>query len=305
MAQASSTPFDNTANQEKKTVAISSVFAAVFLTLFKIIVGILTGSLGILSEAAHSALDLVAAIITYFAVRISGKPPDQVHTYGHGKIENISALFETLLLLVTCVWIIYEAIQRLFFKSVEIEVTIWAFLVMGISIFIDINRSRALMMAAKKHHSQALEADALHFSTDIWSSLVVIIGLVFVSLAEWLKIEWLAKADAIAAVGVAVIVIYVSVQLGRRTILDLMDGIPPGLRDQVADAAIVEGVLQVNQLRIRQSGAETFVDMTISVSKGESLTAAHNIATHVETVVQDILPGADVTVHVEPLPPID
>lgn len=161
------------------------------------------------------------------------------------------------------------------------------------------------MMAAKKHNSQALEADALHFSTDIWSSTVVIIGLVFVSLAEWLKVEWLAKADAIAAIGVAVIVIYVSVQLGRRTILDLMDGIPPGLRGQVANAAKVEGVLKVNQLRIRQSGAETFVDMTISVSKGESLTAAHDIATQAETVVQDILPGADVTVHVEPLLSID
>lgn len=305
MAQASNTPIDILANQEKKTVAISSVFAAVFLTLFKIIVGILTGSLGILSEAAHSALDLVAAIITYLAVRVSGKPPDQVHTYGHGKIENLSAMFETLLLLVTCAWIIYEAIQRLFFKSVEIEVTIWAFLVMGISIFVDINRSRALGKAAKKHHSQALEADALHFSTDIWSSTVVIIGLVFVSLAKWLKIEWLAKADAVAALGVAVIVTYVSLQLGRRTILDLMDGVPPGLRDQVTDAAKVDGVLQVNQLRIRHSGAETFVDMTISVSKGNSFTAAHNIATRVETVVQDILPGADVTVHVEPLLSID
>lgn len=296
---------DHRANHEKKTVALSSVLAAIFLTLIKIIIGIMTGSLGILSEAAHSGLDLIAAVITYFAVRISGKPPDQVHTYGHGKIENLSALFETLLLLVTCAWIIYEAIQRLFFKSVEIEVTFWAFLVMGTSIIVDISRSQALMKAAKKYNSQALEADALHFSTDIWSSTVVIFGLIFVLLAEWLNIEWLAKADAVAALGVAVIVVYVSVQLGRRTILDLMDGIPPGLRDDVTEAAFVKGVLQINQIRIRQSGAETFVDMNITVSEDNSLSTAHNIATHAETAVQDILPGADVTVHMEPSPPIE
>ncbi len=163
-----------TAEREKTSAALSSVVAAVALTTLKIIVGLLTGSLGILAEAAHSGLDLVAALVTFFAVRVSSKPADREHRYGHGKVENLSALFETVLLLITAVWIIYEAIQRLFFHPVAVEVSFWSFIVMAISIGIDYTRSRILYKAARAHNSQALEADALHFSTDIWSSSVVI-----------------------------------------------------------------------------------------------------------------------------------
>jgi cation diffusion facilitator family transporter len=159
---------DHIAIQEKKKVALSSVFMAIFITVLKIMVGILTNSLGILAEAAHSALDLIAAGVTYFAVRISGNPPDRSHQFGHGKVENLSALFETILLFVTCVWIVYEAISRLI-EPVHVEVNIWSFAVMVTSIIVDFSRSRALMKTAKKYNSQALEADALHFSTDIWS----------------------------------------------------------------------------------------------------------------------------------------
>ena len=162
---------------EKKSVAISSVIAAVGLTGFKLIVGFATGSLGILAEAAHSGLDLMAAVMTFLAVRISGKPADPNHLYGHGKVENLSALFETLLLLVTCIWIIYEATHRLLFHTTDLEVNYWSFTVMITSIVVDISRSRMLYRAARKYNSQALEADALHFSTDIWSSGVVILGL--------------------------------------------------------------------------------------------------------------------------------
>ena len=158
---------DAHAEREKRNAALSSVVAAVFLTALKLIVGLMTGSLGILAEAAHSGLDLIAALVTFFAVRIADRPPDEQYRYGYGKVENLSALIETLLLLVTCVWIIYEAIQRLFFKPVEIEATLWAFGVMVISIVVDVSRSRILYRAARKHNSQALEADALHFSTDI------------------------------------------------------------------------------------------------------------------------------------------
>jgi cation diffusion facilitator family transporter len=155
------------ARKDKRSAALSSVVAAIGLTGFKLVVGLLTNSLGILAEAAHSGLDLVAAAMTYFAVRVSDKPADQEHPFGHGKIENLSALFETLLLLATSGWIIYEAIQRLFFVTVKVETSIWSFLVMGTSIFIDYTRSRILYKAARKYKSQALEADALHFSTDI------------------------------------------------------------------------------------------------------------------------------------------
>ena len=138
------------ADREKRSAALSSVIAAVFLTGMKLVIGLLTGSLGILAEALHSGLDLVAAAVTLFAVRVSGRPADKEHTYGHGKVENLSALFETLLLLVTCVWIIYEAIQRLLFKNVEVEASIWAFVIMVVAIAIDYRRSRILYRVAKK-----------------------------------------------------------------------------------------------------------------------------------------------------------
>ena len=150
-------------SKEKRSIALTSVLAAIFLTGFKLVVGLITGSLGILSEALHSALDLVAAAITFFAVRHSDKPADEDHNYGHGKIENYSALIETLLLVITCIWIIYEAVHRLTTGKMVIDVTVWSFIVIVTSIIVDISRSRALYRVAKKHDSQALEADALHF----------------------------------------------------------------------------------------------------------------------------------------------
>jgi len=183
---------------EKRSVAAHSVLAAVAITVLKIGVGITTGSLGILSEAAHSGLDLVAALITLFSVRVSDKPADADHQYGHGKVENFSAFIETGLLLLTCLVIVYEAIRRLFFHHVEIEPSLAAFVVMFISIAVDFWRSRALGRIAEKYDSQALQADALHFSTDIWSSAVVVLGLTLVLTGRKFDIPWLIDADPIA-----------------------------------------------------------------------------------------------------------
>lgn len=293
-------PSPRSGEGEKMRVALSSVLAAILLTAMKLTVGILTGSLGILSEAAHSALDLVAAGMTYFAVRISGRPADQDHTYGHGKIENLSALFETVLLLVTCAWIVYEAIQRLFFKTVEVEATLWAFLVMVVSIVIDFGRSRALSRAARKYNSQALEADALHFSTDIWSSSVVIVGLALVRLSDVTGLHWLAKADAVAAVGVAGIVTYVSLRLGRRTVAALLDAVPATLGRDLSEAVRVPGVLEVKRARLRHSGPESFADVTLAVAVDTPLDRAHEIATRAEAAARQLVPGIDIVVHVEP-----
>jgi cation diffusion facilitator family transporter len=290
----------NDADREKRLVALSSVVAAIFLTSMKLVVGLLTGSLGILSEAAHSALDLVAAAVTLLAVRLSGRPASNSYTYGHGKIENLSALFETLLLLVTCLWIIYEAIQRLFFHPVVVETTVAAFAVMAISIVIDFSRSRVLARAARKYQSQALEADALHFSTDIWSSTVVIGGLLLVFLSRQLSIPWLGQADAVAALGVACIVVYISVQLGRRTIIGLLDGIPGGLREEILHAAKVPGVMEVKRVRVRRSGAESFVDVVLLVPPNTPLERAHQIVQEARDRVRSILPQADVVVEVDP-----
>ncbi len=292
------------AHQEKNQAALSSVIAAIGLTTFKLIVGLLTNSLGILAEALHSALDLIAALVTLFAVRVSGKPADDSHLYGHGKIENISALFETFLLLVTCVWIIYESIQRLFFKSVEVEASIWAFIVMAASIVIDFTRSRILSRAAKKHNSQALEADALHFSTDIWSSSVVIVGLFGVWLASIVPgLEFLKKADAVAAMGVAGIVVYVSFELGYRAVQGLLDRAPNGLADQIkARVEAIPGVANCHAVRVRPSGPEMFVDVHVLLDKNLTLEQAHALTEVIEAAIREHTPAADVTVHPEPLP---
>jgi cation diffusion facilitator family transporter len=286
---------------EKSKVAITSVMAAIFLTTTKIVVGLMTGSLGILSEAAHSALDLVAAVVTVFAIKASARPADEDHPYGHGKVENLSALFETLLLLATCVWIIREAVERLFFHAVHVEANAWGFAVIVFSIIVDISRSRALMAAAKKHHSQALEADALHFSTDVWSSTVVLAGLGLVFLAGKFHLPWLAKADAIAALAVAAIVIWISIQLGRKTIHDLMDGVPNGLVQNAR--ALVSGLPQVRavrRLRVRHTGGEWFADVTVLVDPTVTLTEAHVVADAVEAGLAELIPGSDVVVHTEP-----
>jgi cation diffusion facilitator family transporter len=290
------------ADKEKNSAALTSLLAAIVLTSFKIIVGIMTGSLGILAEAAHSSLDLVAALVTLFAVRISGKPADQEHNYGHGKVENLSALFETLLLLLTCAWIIYEAIHRLFFKDVAVVANIWSFIVMGTSIVIDYNRSRILYKAARKYNSQALEADALHFSTDIWSSSVVIFGLIGVLLAGAIPgLTFLNKADSVAALGVAMIVVYVSIRLGIRTITGLLDTAPHGSTEQIKSVVeAIPGVINCHKVRVRASGPILFVDVHILVDGTQSLEEAHELTEEVEASIRSILPDADVTIHPEP-----
>lgn len=293
------------ADRDKRWVATSSLAAAFLLTGTKLGIGLWTNSLGILSEALHSGLDLVAAAVTLWAVRVSSRPADREHTYGHGKIENLSALFETVLLLVTCVWIIHEAAQRLFFgKAFELTINSWAFAVVVLSIVVDFSRSRALKKAADKYSSQALEADALHFSTDIWSSLVVLFGLCGVYLGKVFKIEWLREADAVAALGVAVIVIWVSIKLGKKSVDDLLDTVPAKLQEQVfAAARQVPGVEDVTRLRVRRSGPEIFADVTLTVGRGAAFERAHDIAHEVEGAVGVVLPNADVVVHVEPALP--
>jgi cation diffusion facilitator family transporter len=294
--------YDSSAENEKRSAALSSVVAAVALTTFKIVVGLFSGSLGILAEAAHSGLDMVAALVTFLAVRLSGKPADEEHRYGHGKIENLSALFETVLLLITAVWILYESANRLFFKPVEVEVSFWAFLVMATSIVIDFTRSRILMRAAKKHNSQALEADALHFSTDIWSSSVVILGLGCIVVSRLsANLAFLNKADAVAAAIVAFIVIFVSIEMGMRTIQGLLDTAPKGMADKIRAAVeSVPGVSNCHNIRLRYSGPRLFVDVHVFVDGRQTLEEAHKLTEMIETVIQAIAPGTDVTVHPEP-----
>jgi cation diffusion facilitator family transporter len=289
-------------NHEKQAAALTSLFAAVGLTAFKAAVGLLTGSLGILAEAAHSGLDLIAAGMTFIAVRVSSRPPDRTHLYGHDKVENLSALAETLLLLLTCAWVVWEACRRLAAHRTGVEVTAWSFAVMLFSIVVDISRSRVLSRAARKYNSQALEADALHFRTDVWSSSVVVFGLLAVKAAEWLPgAAWLRYGDAVAALGVSALVVWVSVRLGSRTVDALMDHAPAGMEERLAAVvAGVPGVLDCHNLRIRSSGARLFIDLHILVDGAQSLAQAHRLTDIVEAAIQATAPGADVTVHAEP-----
>jgi len=280
---------------EKTRVALTSVLAAVFLTGLKLVVGLSTNSLGILSEAAHSGIDLAAALMTYLAVNISDKPADETHQYGHGKFEGFSAFVEVLLLLGTCCYIIFEAVERLAGKSARVEVNFYSFAVMGISIMVNSWRSTALYRTARRHKSQALEADALHFSSDIWSSVVVIIGLVTY---RFLGFPW---ADSIAALIVAALVIIVSIKLGTRTVDVLLDRSPAGVRQKIRDAVIrIPGIEKLDSLRTRTSGAETFVDMRLTLSGELSFAEAHRIASVSEAKVSEVIPGADVIVHADP-----
>ena len=280
--------------KEKNTVAIVSVFAAVFLTLFKLIIGLTTGSLGLLSEALHSGLDCLAALITFFAVRISDRPADKEHHYGHGKIENLSAFFETILLLVTSVWIIYEASHRLISGKTGIEVGIWSYIVVIISIIVDYTRAKALYRVAKKHNSQALEADAIHFSTDIWSSFVVLLGLICANFGYYF-------ADSIAALIVAFIVILICYRLGKRSIDVLLDRTPENTFGKIKSVMDNVGeITNYHDVKIRTAGADTFVEMNIHVSPGLTIEEAHEISDKVEELIRDTICRCEVHVHVEP-----
>ncbi len=280
--------------KEKKRVALLSVLAAIFLTSFKFIIGILTGSLGILSEALHSALDMVAAVITYFSVRISDKPADKEHNYGHGKIENFSALVETILLVITCAWIIYEAVHRLTTGKTEIEVSVWSYVVVISSIVIDISRSRALSRVAKKYNSQALEADALHFSTDIWSSTVVLLGLIFAQFGIFL-------ADSIAALMVAFIVLFVSYKLGKKAIDVLLDKAP---LETIGEVKLIlktfPEVKEYHNLKVRTAGADTFIKFNIHVEPNATLLDVHELCDRIEKELQNKIPRSEVYIHAEP-----
>lgn len=280
--------------EEKKKVALSSVVAAIFLTGSKFTIGILTGSLGILSEALHSGLDLVAAAVTYFSVRVSDKPADKEHNYGHGKIENMSALIETILLLITCAWIIYEASHRLITGKTHIEVTIWSYVVVIASIIIDISRSRALSRVAKKYNSQALEADALHFSTDIWSSVVVLLGLIFSNFGWYF-------VDSLAALIVAGIVLWVSYKLGKRSIDVLLDKAPLENIDKVKNIiATFPDVKYYHSLKVRSAGADTFIEFNIHMDPEMNLRTVHDICDRIEKELKNVIPRCQVWIHAEP-----
>ncbi|HEY3524762.1 MAG TPA: cation diffusion facilitator family transporter [Nitrososphaeraceae archaeon] len=281
--------------EEKVRVAITSIIASASLALLKLVVGLSTNSLGILSESLHSGLDFVAAMMTLYAVRIVMRPRDLKYTYGYAKFESISSLLQILLLFAVAAWVFYEGIERILaFEAIRPEVTIVSFAIMFISIGIDFGRSRALYRTARKYGSQALEADALHFKADMFSSAIVLVGL---SLVFFLDIP---KADAYAAIAVAGMIVYTSLGLGRRTLDVLLDKAPKGAYHQILESISgLEGVDRPHDIRIRKMGPETQVDMHIEVPRTYTHDTAHKVATIVEEKVKQILPNSEVLVHVD------
>ena len=288
------------AAREKRLAALGSVFSAVVLVFLKSFLAVVTGSLGVLSEALHSILDLVAAVITYLSVRVADKPADEEHQFGHGKVESFSAFVETGLLVLTAIYIIWEAFERLLFHRVHIRPSLTAVLILVIAVSIDVLRSRSLARVARKYPSEALEADALHFSTDVWSTLVVILGILAAWAGQRYKIDWLTYADSVAALAVAGVIIWIGSRLGRNTIDALLDVAPSGLQQRITrEVNEIEGVLDAERVRVRRAGQRYFVDVTVSMPRTASLEQAHATSNAVEQRIGQIVPS-DVTVHVEP-----
>jgi cation diffusion facilitator family transporter len=277
----------------QRRTALVSVIAAVFLVALKLGAGLATGSLGLLSEALHSGIDTVAALLTLLAIGVSGRPADRHHPYGHGKAEHLAALAEASILALLSVVVAVAAIRR-FGSHPELDPAWWAFAVLGIVIAIDISRMTVSYRAAQRFGSAALQANALHFGSDLAGSIAVLVGLVFARAGH-------PEGDAIAALFVAVLVLLAAARLIRTNVDVLMDRV----RDEdeaAARAAIaeLEPEVELRRLRMREAGGRHFADVVISVPPGAAVAQGHAAADAVEQAVQRALPESDVVVHVEP-----
>lgn len=284
----------NLAFKEKKRIVITSLIASAILAMLKLIIGLSTNSLGILSESFHSGIDVLAALMTFYAIRTVIKPPDSKFTYGYAKIESLSSLAEILLLFLVAAYIFYEGLERIFVKSIEPDVTVFSFGVMILSIVVDYWRSKTLFKVARKYGSQAIEADALHFKADMISSSIVIVGLCTVLFLG------IPNADAYAALIISSMIIYTSLGLGKRTLDVLLDKAPKGINHIVLESISgLEGVNRAHDIRVRNVGATLFIDLHIEVPRTSTHDKAHKIATNVEDKIRKLIPNSDVLVHVD------
>lgn len=287
--------------RQKRTAALVSLLLAGAMTALKLAAGVLTGSLGMLSDAAHSSLDLLGTGLTLFSVRISDKPADEDHTYGHAKIETLSAFTETFLMGASCVWIVVEAIIRIFVAPVAVRPSVWPFAVLGLSVLVDQGRARQLKKVAERSGSQALEADALHFASDLWASVAVAIGLAATYAGVRFGIPALRFADSIAALAVSAVILRFAWGLARRTTYELLDTAPVGGRQRIIRAVErVEGVTALEQVRVRRSGNGIFADLTVAVPRFDTAEHIEALVQKITAAVKHALPGSDVVVRTVP-----
>jgi cation diffusion facilitator family transporter len=287
--------------KQKRFAALVSMLVACGMTALKLIAGLLTGSLGMLSDAAHSGLDLLGTALTFLSVRISDKPADEDHTYGHARVETLSAFTETFLMGASCVWIVVEAIIRIFVAPVAVRPSVWPFAVLALSITVDLSRSRALKHVATVSGSQALEADALHFASDIWSSVAVAVGLAASYAGVRFGIGWLRFADPVAALAVSAVILRFAWGLARRTTFELLDTAPVGARQRIVRAVEhIEGVVDLEQVRVRRSGNRVFADLRVAVPRFDTAEHIEVLVQRITEAVKAVVPGADVTIRTVP-----
>jgi cation diffusion facilitator family transporter len=280
----------------QRRTALVSVLVAIALIGLKLGTGLATHSLGLVSEAAHSGTDLIAALLTFFAVGVAARPADTGHQYGHGKAEHLSALAEGAILVIASLFIVWRAIARLAGTThPHVSATWWALLVIVVVIGLDLARTIASVRAARRYSSAAFASNALHFASDLGGSTAVLVGLLLVRAGY-------QEADSVAALFVACIVLAVAVRLMRRNIDVLMDRVPADAEEAARRAiAYVEPPVELRRLRMRQAAGRYFADVVIGVSYDAAVGQGHAAADAIERAVQAALPEADVVVHVEPL----
>ena len=286
---------------EKRQVALHSMLAAAVMTRLKLAAGLFSGSLGVLSDAAHSGLDMIGSALTFFSVRVSDKPADEDHTYGHGKFENFSSFGEVILMAVSSVWIIWEALQRILHHGTELRNSVWPVLVVLASIAVDFWRSRKLQAVADKTGSSALATDAFHFASDIWSSLAVLAGLGATWAGSYFGVAVLRYADPLAAVMVSLLILRLTLRLGREAVSVLLDEIPAETRLRlIEEVTQVPGVLGVEQARVRRAGANYFADLTLALPRRYTFEHTGELVQAATDAVHRTLPDADVVIHTVP-----
>ncbi len=281
--------------QARRRTAMLSVAAAVFLVAVKLVTGLATGSLAFLAEAVHSGTDLVAALLTLFAVQVAVRPPDRDHQFGHGKAEHLAALGESGFLMLVSLVIAYASVRRLIDGGGhDIDVTWWAFMVLAVVIAVDASRTTVSYRASKRYHSPALAANALHFASDLAGSVAVVIGLVLVSAGE----HW---GDSVAALFVAVLVVLAALRLAKQSVDVLMDRTAADADEHIREAlSQLDEQVEVRRVRVRHAAGRHFVDIVIGVPLDTGVSQAHAVADSIEDLIERALGGADVVVHVEP-----
>jgi cation diffusion facilitator family transporter len=281
--------------QARRRTATLSVVAAVFLVAVKLVTGLATGSLAFIAEAAHSGTDLVAALLTLFAVQVAVRPPDRDHQYGHGKAEHLAALGESAFLMLVSLVIGYASARRLIDGGGhDVDVTWWAFMVLAVVIAVDASRTTVSYRASKRYKSPALAANALHFASDLAGSVAVVIGLVLVSVGK----HW---GDSVAALFVAVLVVLAALRLAKQSVDVLMDRTAADADERIREAlSQLDEQVEVRRVRVRHAAGRHFVDIVIGVPLDTGVSQAHAVADSIEDLVERALGGADVVVHVEP-----